>query len=51
MYQISGSRLFRITNRMQSGSDVFDKSRLVIIFLTNLRNIMQFKISSRKESK
>ena len=34
MSEISGSRFFRTTTGIQSGPDVFDKSRLVMTFLT-----------------
>ena len=33
----SGSQFFRTTTGIQSGPDAFDKSRLVLNFLTNLR--------------
>ena len=36
MYESSGSQLSRTTARIQSGPDVFDKSRLVMTFLTKL---------------
>ena len=36
LYEISGSHLFRTTTEIQSGPDTFDKSRLVMSFLTNL---------------
>ena len=38
---------------IKSGPDPFDESRFVMTFLTILsyRNIMQFQINSRKESK
>ena len=37
MYKNSGSQLFRATSGMQSRPDIFDKSKLVLTFLTNLR--------------
>ena len=36
MYESSGSQFFRTITGIQSGSDAFDKSRLVMIFLTIL---------------
>ena len=36
MYESSGSQFFRSTTGIQSGPDAFDKSRFVMIFLTNL---------------
>ena len=36
MYEISGSQFSRITTGIQPGPDVFDKSKLVMTFLTNL---------------
>ena len=36
MYGSSGSKFFRTTTGIQSGPDAFDKSRLVMAFLTNL---------------
>ena len=37
MYEVSGSHFFRTTTGIQSGTDAFDKSRLVIISVTNFR--------------
>ena len=47
MYESSDSHFFRTIMLIQSGPDAFDKSKLVITFLTNLSymNIMQFQIS------
>ena len=39
MYESSGSQFFRTTTGIQSRSDSFDKSRLVIIILTSLEVI------------
>ena len=36
MYESSGSHLFRTTTGIQSGSDTFDKSRLVTTFLIEI---------------
>ena len=36
MYENSGSHSFRSITGIQSGPDVFDKSRLALTFLTNL---------------
>ena len=36
MYESSGSQFFRTTTGIQSGQDAFDKSRLVMTFLTIL---------------
>ena len=47
MQESSGSQFFRITSKIQSGPDVFEKSRFVMIF-ESFSNIMQFQISSRK---
>ena len=53
MYESSDSQFIRTTTGTQSGSDTFDKSRLVVKFLMNLgiTSIMQFQISSRKENR
>ena len=37
MYESSDLLFFRTTTEIQSGPEAFDKSRLVMIFLTNLR--------------
>ena len=36
MYESSGTQFFRMTTRIQSGSDAFDESRFIITFLTIL---------------
>ena len=36
MKEISGSQFFRTTTGIQSGSDVFDKSRFIMTFLSIL---------------
>ena len=36
MYESSGSQFFSTTDRIQSGRETFDKSRLVMTFLINL---------------
>ena len=36
MYESSGSQFFRTTTRLQSRPGAFDKSRLVMTFVTNL---------------
>ena len=36
-YESSNSQFFTATTGIQSGPDAFDKSRLVVTFLTNLR--------------
>ena len=53
MYESSDSQFVRTAAGTQSGSDAFDKSRLVVKFLMNLgiTSIMQFQISSRKENR
>ena len=53
MYESSDSHLLRSTIGTQSGPDGFDKSRLVMNFLTNLfyMNMMQFQISLRRKSR
>ena len=53
MHESSDSQFVRTATGTQSGSDAFDKSRLVVKFLMNLgiTSIMQFQISSRKENR
>ena len=36
MHETSGSQFFRTTTGIQSGQDVFDKSRFIVTFLTTL---------------
>ena len=53
IYESSCSQCFRTTTGIQSGQDVFDKSRLLMTFLINLgnyRNIILFQISPRREN-
>ena len=53
IYENTDLQFFRTTTKIQSGSDAFDKLRLVMTFLTSLRvpEIMQFQISSRTENR
>ena len=46
MYESSGSQFFRTTTGIQSGLDAFDVSRLVMTFLTIMRDteICSFKL-------
>ena len=46
MYESSGSQFFRTTPGIQSGSDAFDESRFVLIFLTIL-GVMEVLCSFR----
>ena len=44
IYKSSGSQFFRSTNWIQSGPDVFDKSRFVMTFLTILEILCSFRL-------
>ena len=46
MYECSGSQFFRTTAGIRSGSDAFDESRFVMIFLTIL-GVMEILCSFR----
>ena len=48
IYESSGIHFFKTTTGILLGQDTFDKSRLVMTFLTNLgvnMNIVQFELS------
>ena len=49
MYESSGSQFFSTTIGIQSETDAFDESKLVVTFLTILRVIMQFQTIARRE--
>ena len=52
MYKSLDSHFFRTTTSTQSGKQIFDKSRLIMTFLTNLSAILTlfcFQISSTRK--